>query len=277
MESRRPSSRPDFLERLTSAAGRAGAPLCIGIDPDLERIPRFLRENGDDIQATRIFCQSIIQSTAAHAAAFKFNFAFFEAMGWEGVKLLEELVAEVPSDVLTIADAKRGDIGNTARMYASAVYERMKFDSCTLSPYMGKDSIEPFLDEPGTCAFVLSRTSNPGGSDFQTLGCDGDLLYRKVATAARSWGEGKAAIVGLVVGATDTSALRDLRLQCPDTPFLIPGVGAQGGTVKDVMAAAGSGPLLINMSRSILYAGPGKDFAEAARDAARQAVSEFKG
>jgi orotidine-5'-phosphate decarboxylase len=275
MESNHPSRHPDFVQRLTTAVHRAGGPLCVGIDPDLQRIPRFLRNSHDPIGATENFCRSIIQSTSIYAAAFKFNFAFFEAMGWQGVRLLEELVASVPPEVLTIADAKRGDIGNTARMYASAVYERMKFDSCTLSPYMGRDSIEPFLEEPGTCAFVLARTSNPGGSDFQSLKCDEDLLYRRVAAAARSWGEGKAASVGLVVGATDVQALKDLRQLCPDVPFLIPGVGAQGGTVADVYAAAGSGPLLINMSRSILYAGDGENFAEAARDAARLAVSEF--
>lgn len=275
METRNSPRPHDFLTRLTTAAGRAGAPLCVGIDPDLHRIPSSLRENNDPVAATDSFCRAIIEATAPHAAAFKFNFAFFEAMGWPGVRLLEELVSIVPHDVLTIADAKRGDIGNTARMYASAIYDRMKFDSCTLSPYMGKDSVEPFLDEPGTCAFVLARTSNPGGDDFQTLTCHGDLLYRHVAGQVKAWGDQRAADVGLVVGATDLDAMRELRALCPDTPFLIPGVGAQGGTVAQVIDAAGSGPLLVNMSRSILYAGSGDDFAEAANRAAREAVDAF--
>lgn len=266
----------DFTQRLEHAFRRTNSVLCVGIDPDLERLPQRVKESGDPVDAVRIFCSEVIESTADFAAAFKFNFAFFEALGWRGAKLLEELVAIVPDGCLTIADAKRGDIGNTARMYASAIFDRMKFDACTVSPYMGRDSVEPFLEFEGTCSFVLARTSNAGGTDFQLLECGSRPLYEHVAESVHTWASNHPATAGLVVGATDVDALAELRAAHPDTPFLIPGVGAQGGSTADVMAAAGRGPMLVNSSRKILYASSGPDFARAAADAAKITAAELQ-
>jgi orotidine-5'-phosphate decarboxylase len=156
-------------------------------------------------------------------------------------------------------------------MYADAIFEQMGFDACTVSPYMGRDSVEPFLAHRGTCTFVLARTSNPGSADFQELTCDGESLYRRVARAVKSWDADAIGDAGLVVGATDIESLSALREECPAMPFLIPGVGAQGGSAGEVVRAAGGGPMLVNMSRSVLYASPEGDFAEAAARAAEEA------
>jgi orotidine-5'-phosphate decarboxylase len=266
----------DFTQRLEHAVRRTGSVLCVGIDPDLERLPPDVKKSGDAVEAVRMFCSEVIPATADFAVAFKFNFAFFEALGWRGARLLEELVAIVPDDCLTIADAKRGDIGNTARMYASAIFDRMKFDACTVSPYMGRDSVEPFLEFEGTCTFVLARTSNAGGNDLQLLECGSRPLYQHVAESVHRWASAHSATAGLVVGATDIEALAELRAAHPQTPFLIPGVGAQGGSAADVMAAAGRGPLIVNSSRKILYASSAPDFARAARTAAEATATELR-
>lgn len=269
--------RTNFLERLATAQRRADSVLCVGIDPDLERIPDAVLVGKEPHEAVLNFCREIIAATHHVACAFKFNFAFFEALGWRGFQTLELLLDEVPSEILTIADAKRGDIGNTARMYADAIFERMGFDACTISPYMGRDSVEPFLEHPGTCTFVLARTSNPGGNDFQTFDVDGQPLYQRIATSVREWAEHLPATAGLVVGASDLDALRALRREAPDMPFLIPGIGAQGGDARDVMRAASGGPIVVNSSRQILYSSTRSDFAEAAAKAASETAASLPG
>lgn len=210
----------------------------------------------------------IIESTSEHAIAFKLNFAFFEALGDEGVRVLRSVLNSIPADILSIADAKRGDTGNSASFYAKSIFDDLGFDSVTISPYMGKDSVTPFLARTGTCAFVLARTSNPGGNDFQKLPVGDELLYQYLARSAVSWSAGKPGTTGLVVGATDTGSMATLRNMLPETPFLIPGVGSQGGSAREVIDASGSGPILVNSSRAIIYSSGGRDFASAAAESA---------
>jgi orotidine-5'-phosphate decarboxylase len=214
------------------------------------------------------------------AVAYKPNVAFFEALGTHGAEALELLRQSIPHDTLFIADAKRGDIGNTSQAYAKAFYGLLKSDGLTLSPYMGKDSVEPFLEYPGTCSFVLCLTSNPSSADFQAQPLQsGEKLYEKVAKTAAQWGQGKKGEVGLVVGATQTQYLKDLRHLVPDTTFLVPGVGTQGGDLQGVLKEGrtkdGFG-ILVNVSRQILYASSENNFADAAREQARKLVKEMK-
>lgn len=262
--------KPTFRARLQSLRSSKSSVLCVGLDPDPSRLPDVLASEGTTQRAVVRFCRGIVEATADLAVAFKINFAFFEALGPGGMDVLEEVNALIPDDCLTVADAKRGDIGNSASFYARSVFDTFGFDSITVSPYMGRDSVDPFMTNPGTCAFILARTSNPGSHDFQQLMVGERPLYRIVAEQAVAWGDESAGEAGLVVGATDAADLASLRSALPDTPFLIPGVGAQGGSAEEVMRAAGTGPVLINSSRAIIYASNGADFAEAARSAAEQ-------
>lgn len=260
--------KPSFSDRLSALRASRKSVLCVGLDPDLDRLPASVLDGRTPEQAVSAFCRAIVSATSDLAVAFKINFAFFEALGPRGTDVMAEVMDAIPADVLTIADAKRGDIGNSASFYARSVFEGLGFDSITVSPYMGRDSVDPFMDRAGTCAFVLARTSNPGGRDFQQLSVDGDPLYVRIAQQVAAWGSEAAGEAGLVVGATDPADMAHLRDLLPSTPFLIPGVGAQGGSAEAVMRAAGAGPVLINSSRAILYANGGTDFAEAARRAA---------
>ena len=259
---------PPFSERLAHATADAGAPLCVGLDPDPSRLPdAFQDERAED--RVRSFCYAITESAASVAAAFKPNLAFFEALGAPGWRALADVCDRVrQTGRLLVLDGKRGDIGNTGRRYATALYDGLAGDAATVAPYMGRDSIDPFLEHAGRCAFVLVATSNPGGADFQHRVSDGLPLYRHVADAAVRAARDRAGEVGFVAGATRPERLAELREVHPDVPLLVPGVGAQGGSVADVLGANAGGPLLVNSSRSILYASPGSDFAAAARDAA---------
>jgi orotidine-5'-phosphate decarboxylase len=212
-------------------------------------------------------------ATAPHPCAFKPNLAFFEALGPSGGVILNEVVAAIPDDCVTLLDAKRGDIGHSSAAYAQALYNSYGADACTVSPYLGSDSVAPFLDHEGRCAFVLGRTSNDGAADLQeACTCDGVPLYRHVARQVADWHAEAAGTAGLVVGATAPEALAELRADAPTLPFLVPGVGAQGGSPAAVMDAAATddGPVLVNSSRSILYASEGTGYAEAAADATRE-------
>jgi orotidine-5'-phosphate decarboxylase len=266
-----------FSQKLKSAIQRTHGCLCVGLDVDLEKLPKDLPKNGEG--ALR-FCRAIIDSTSDLAVAYKPNMAFFESLGAQGFEILELLRQSVPHDVLFVADAKRGDIGNTSQAYAKAFYGILKADALTLSPYMGKDSVEPFLDYPGTCSFVLCLTSNPSSADFQTQTLQGgEKLYERVAQTAVSWGQGKKAEVGLVVGATQAQYLADLRKLVPDTTFLVPGVGAQGGDLEGVLKEGRSKDgfgVLVNVSRQVLYASNGSDFTDAAREQALKLVGQMK-
>lgn len=254
-----------FLARLRHLQQQKQSCLCVGLDPDLPRLPFHLRETYPPEEALVVFCRAIIAATAPLACAFKVNLAFFEVLGSPGWRALEAVFAAIPPDTVSIADAKRGDIGNTARCYAHSLFDHLGADAATVAPYMGRDSVEPFLQYPGKGTFVLARTSNPGANDFQEQKVDGVPLYLHVARQVARWGADTPGSAGLVVGATEAAPLLALRAACPTLPFLIPGVGAQGGTVADVLqAATPDGPVLVNSSRQLLYASAGTDFAEAA-------------
>ena len=260
-----------FSDRLRAIQQDKASAVCVGLDPDPERVPASVLEGHALPNAVRTFCYAIVDATAPFAAAFKVNLAFFEALGWQGRAVLHDVAARIPDDCLLIADAKRGDIGNSARFYARALFDDLGADACTVAPYMGRDAVLPFLERPGTAAFVLGRTSNPGAADLQeTCTCDGVPLYLHVARTVAAWSSEATATGGLVVGATAPDALAELRAACPTLPFLIPGVGAQGGDPEAVMRAAATdaGLVLVNSSRSILYASDGDDFADASATAA---------
>lgn len=261
-----------FADRLADAQAATSA-LCVGLDPDPERLPAHLLRRGDVPAAVLAFNRAVIEATADAACAYKLNFAFYEALGVDGFRVIRDTIAAVPTGRLVIADVKRGDVGHSARQYAAAVFETLRCDACTVAPYMGGDSVRPFLAYPGRAAFVLARTSNAGAADVQERLSDGVPIYRHVADLARAWDAEAAGAAGLVVGATAPAALAELRAACPTLPFLVPGVGAQGGRPDAVMRAAATpeGAVVVNASRSIIYASEGADFAAAAAQAARDA------
>ncbi len=258
----------NFTQRLLSCARQKDSWLCVGLDPHPERFPEKLK---DDANALFTFCAEIVASTAGAAAAFKLNFAFFEAAGAAGWAVLEKLLKIIPSNVITIADAKRGDIGSSSEMYARAIFERLGFDAVTVNPFMGSDSVAPFLQRPAKGAFVLCLTSNPGARDFQYFSDGKNRLYQNVIAKVNDWNQKQNC--GLVAGATQPAELRAIRAAAPNLPLLIPGVGTQGGDLKAAVlnGTDANGELaLINVSRGIIYQSRGDDFAEAAgREAER--------
>ncbi len=272
---------PDsFSRRLHRIQSEKNSAVCVGLDPVPPRFPDLLKDGRLRTDAVRAFCSSIVEATAPYACAFKPNFAFFEALGPAGLTVLDQVLTTIPDDCLVLGDAKRGDIGHSARFYAESIYDRLGLDACTVSPYLGGDSVAPFLEHEGTCTFVLTRTSNDGAADLQeACTCDGTPLYRHVAQTVDEWASGTDGEAGLVVGATAPEALAELRSDTPTLPFLIPGVGAQGGDPSAVMdaAATNDGPVLVNSSRSILYASEGADYAEAAAEATKDLRDALKG
>jgi len=255
----------DFVEKLTNTARKNESLLCVGLDPDPKLMP--------DKVGVFEFNKAIIDATADLVCAYKPNIAFYEALGNKGLDALKQTVKYVPDDIPVIVDAKRGDIGNTARAYAQALFDNFNFDATTVNPYLGFDSLEPFIQYTNKGILILCRTSNAGAADFQSLRCEteGDSrpLFEIVALKASEWNiHGN---IGLVVGATYPEELRLIRNSHPDMPLLIPGIGAQGGDLASVVRygvnAKGEGAI-INSSRGIIYASPGKDFAQAARQAA---------
>jgi orotidine-5'-phosphate decarboxylase len=251
-----------FIDKLLLAAGRNKSLLCIGLDPDPALMPKA------DLFD---FNKAIIDATADLVCAYKPNLAFYEALGIDGIKVLQKTVEYIPDFVPVIGDGKRGDIGNTAKAYAKALFETFGFDAATINPYLGYDSIKPFLEYQDKGIFVLCRTSNPGAADFQSLAdARGTPLYETVARKAREWDTQNN--IGLVVGATYPDELKAIRQLCPEMPLLIPGVGAQGGdltsAVKNGIDARGE-KAIIAVSRQVLYASKGKDFAQAARQSAQ--------
>ena len=257
----------DFKHKLHQAIEHSGGYVCVGLDPDLKRIPQAIK--GNEAQRFIQFNREIINSTSAFTAAFKLNLAFYEAYGEQGWAALKETIAAIPNGKIIIGDGKRGDIGNSARFYAQALFSQLGCDAATVNPYMGADSIEPFITDKSKGAFVLTLTSNPGAYDFQLSG-DETILFEKVAFKAKSLN--KLGNVGLVVGATKSEYFQRLRNIAPDMPFLIPGVGAQGGDLKavvnDVLKGFPGGGL-INSSRGVIYASNGEDFAAAAAAACK--------
>ncbi len=251
-----------FLDRLQAAQAQVGSCLCVGLDPDAERLPAFLRYTPPPAVFTA-YLADVVRAAAPYACAFKANSAFFEAYGSPGVAVMEEalrMVRRIAPHALIVLDGKRGDIGNTARMYAHAAYDRLGVDAMTVSPYMGRDSVTPFLDTPGRCAFVLARTSNTGAADVQERPSEGKPLYTHVVTAARQWANTTPGTLGFVVGATATEAIAETRRLAPDAPLLIPGIGTQGGDLAATLAANAGGPVLVNVGREILYGRPREQF-----------------
>ncbi|MFA0963019.1 orotidine-5'-phosphate decarboxylase [Roseivirga sp. BDSF3-8] len=242
--------------------------LCVGLDPDPDKMPPHLMDTEDPVFE---FNKAIIEATAQYCVAYKPNLAFYEAMGPRGWESLRKTLEIIPEGIFTIADAKRGDIGNTSRLYARTFFETYAFDSVTVAPYMGEDSVTPFLDFEGKWVILLALTSNKGSSDFQHILSQqsSDELYKQVLRTSTQWGNTNNLMY--VVGATQAGKLQEIRQIVPDHFLLVPGVGAQGGSLEDV-AKYGMNKycgLLVNSSRGIIYASRGSDFAVAAGDAAR--------
>ena len=268
-----------FLEKLLAAERQNHSLLCVGLDPEPERLPASLRSLPVERGIVE-FCRAIIEATAPYASVFKPNLAFFEVLGPAGLVALQEVLRAIPAHIPVIADAKRGDIGSTARNYAAALFETYGFDAATVNPYLGYDAVAPFLAYRDRGIILLCRTSNPGASDFQDLlvqEADGpaatDLrpLYQVVARRVQSWNE--AGNCALVVGATYPREMQAVRAICPDLPILVPGIGAQGGDLEAIapLAVDARGErAMISASRSILYADSGANYAEAAGKAARE-------
>lgn len=248
--------------------------LCIGLDPDLEKIPAFLRQSTE--HPVLAFHRAIIEATAPYCVAYKLNTAFYEVMGAEGWQLLEQTLKWIPDSHLKIADAKRNDVGHTAQQYARTFFHTFGFDAVTVSPWLGKDSVEPFLAYPGKWTILLGLTSNSGSKDFLQLPYGDGYLYEYLMKQAAGWASADQLM--FVVGATWPDQLQQLRKQFPDHFFLVPGVGAQGGDLSTIMQigqGSTDAALLINVSRAILYASPDQDFAETAAQKARHYAREM--
>lgn len=250
--------------------------LCVGLDTDLSLIPEFLRKEKDPIFE---FNRLIIDATAAYCVAYKPNIAFYEALGAKGWESLHKTIEYIPQSHFTIADAKRGDIGNTSGLYAKTFFDPtssgLDFDAVTVAPYMGYDSVSPFLKYTNKWTILLALTSNPGSADFQQLDVQGKRVYEKVLETSLTW-EGSDRLM-YVVGATQARELENIRRIVPEHFLLVPGVGAQGGSLKEVSRLGMNQwvGLLVNSSRSIIYAGKGKDFAELAGKEAQKIQQEM--
>lgn len=247
--------------------------LCIGLDTSLDRIPKHLLTCEDPIFE---FNKQIIDATNDLCVAYKPNLAFYESLGIKGWESLQKTLDYIPKDIFTIADAKRGDIGNTSTMYAKAFFEKMNFDSITVAPYMGKDSVQPFFVYHKKWVILLALTSNAGGKDFQLTESDGKPLYQQVLETSSEWGTDSNMMY--VVGATRAEWLSEIRKIIPNHFLLVPGVGAQGGSLEEV-AKYGMNKdcgLLVNSSRGIIYGSSEKDFAEVARVKAAELQEQMK-
>ncbi len=246
----------NFFDQLAARAHQANSLLCVGLDP-----------RADSVASLRDQCFRLIDATAEYAVAFKPNAAFFEVWGAEGWTVLRDVIAHVPADIPVILDAKRGDIADTAEAYARAIFDSLGAHAVTLSPYLGGDSIQPFIARPERGAFILCKTSNPGADEFQALEISERPLYEIVATRAKAWNTNGN--LGLVVGATDPNALRRVRAIAPDFWFLVPGIGAQGGSLEQTLSAGlrddGMG-LVVNISRAIAQAENPREQARYWRD-----------
>jgi len=265
----------DFIEKLLNSSRKNNSLLCVGLDPDPALMP--------DVEVVE-FNRQIIEATKDLVCAYKPNFAFYEALGIDGLAILEQTIRHIPTDIPVIADAKRGDISNTARKYAQALFEVFGFDATTVNPYLGHDSIEPFTKYADKGIFILCSTSNAGAADFQQLTYSKTVgqavpLFELVAMRALEWNVHQN--IGLVVGATQPEPLKLIRELCPDMPLLIPGIGAQRGDLASAVqygVDANGEKAIINASRQVLYASKGKDFPSAARIEAtklREQINRF--
>ncbi len=263
-------------QELVSLIKQKKSYLCVGLDTDVKKIPTFLLKEKDPVFE---FNKRIIDATHKYAVAYKPNIAFYEALGAKGWESLEKTLEYIPKDIFTIADAKRGDIGNTSGLYARAFFENMNFDSITVAPYMGEDSVTPFLEFKEKWAIILALTSNTGSKDFQTLttGEDQEALYIKVLKAAAQWGNDGN--IMFVVGATKAEMFSVIRKYVPNHFLLVPGVGAQGGDLGAVSKFGMNKDcgLLVNSSRGIIYASSGESFAQEAEKEAAKIQQEMQG
>lgn len=250
------------LEKLRRK-NKEGKFICVGLDTDFEKLPPHIKSLKNSVYE---FNKQIIDATVDNAAAFKINFAFYEKDGPEGMNILKKTIELIPSDIMVIGDAKRGDIGNTSEMYAKALFDYYKCDASTLHPYMGSDSIKPFLSNENKLNFILTLTSNPGAVDFEKLELkDGTPLFIKVIEKVNEWNN--ASNCGIVFGATNINELKKSIPLFKNLPILLPGIGVQGGSIEDVMNAFKENnryDLLINVSRSIIYKSNNLNFAAAA-------------
>lgn len=256
-----------YAERLQNRILATGSRLCVGLDP---------RPGDGGAAEAKEFLQRVIGETWEYAAAFKPNMAYFEALGIAGIQVLEDLLSEMPKEVPVILDAKRSDIGETQKYYAQGYFSRWNVDAVTLNPFLGYDSIEPFLDWEGKGIYLLAVTSNPGSADFQrqTL-ADGRSIFELVtALGDRAQQEGRKTDVGYVVGLTNAAGVLE---RVPDAPLLVPGLGAQGGDLASLADAGRTAPDTINVSRGILYAGDDQSFAQRAKSWAEKIASAYQG
>ena len=261
----------NFTEKLLKAAVKNNSLVCIGLDPDPALMPA---DTG-----VLDFNKAIIDATAGLVCAYKLNFAFYEALGAGGFEALKDSIDYIPHDIPIIGDAKRGDIGNTARAYATAIFDQLGCDAVTINPYLGSDSVEPFVEYKDKGVFILCRTSNPGSADFQSLRCNSSgkntSLFELVAQKAAQWN--RHGNIGLVIGATFPQELELIRQQHPDMPILIPGIGTQGGDMEKAVrygVDTSGEKAIISSSRQIIFASNGEDFATAAAYAAMQLGSK---
>jgi orotidine-5'-phosphate decarboxylase len=240
--------------------------LCVGLDTDITKIPKHLLSEHDPVFA---FNKAIIDATKDFCVSYKINTAFYEALGVKGWEAMEKTVRYIGDEHFKIADAKRGDIGNTSDQYAKAFFETLSFDAITVAPYMGEDSVRPFLQHAGKWAIVLGLTSNKGAADFELQQAGNSLLYEKVLTTVSKWGTPDNLM--FVVGATQADSFINIRKLSPHHFYLVPGVGAQGGSLKEISEKAMNSDcgILVNASRAIIYASAGEDFAEQAREVAK--------
>ncbi|MBA7706993.1 Orotidine 5'-phosphate decarboxylase [subsurface metagenome] len=267
----------NFIEKLTSIARKNNSLLCVGLDPDPKLMP--------DKVGVFEFNKAIIDATSDLVCAYKLNLAFYEVLDDEGLDALKRTTRYIPDDIPVIGDAKRGDIGNTAKAYARTIFDNLNCDATTVNPYLGFDSIEPFIQYKDRGVFILCRTSNAGALDFQSLRCETESdhrpLFELVALKAEEWN--KYGNIGLVVGATYSEELKLIRDAHPDMPLLIPGIGAQGGDLASAVrygVDAHGEKAIINSSRQIIYASGEKDFAQAARRVAsslREQINSHRG
>ena len=249
--------------------------LCVGLDTDINKIPKHLLALDNPVLQ---FNKAIIDATRDYCVSYKINTAFYEAMGVRGWQILEDTVSYIGSSHFTIADAKRGDIGNTSSQYAQAFFEALPFDAVTVAPYMGADSVKPFLQYPGKWTILLGLTSNTGASDFELQKAGNERLYEKVIRTASGWGNPDNLM--FVVGATQADEFVNIRKISPASFYLVPGVGAQGGSLKEISEKAmipGDVGLLVNASRAIIYASENENFATEAAEIARQYQVEMAG
>ncbi len=264
-------------QELFSRIKKKNSFLCVGLDTDIKKIPSHLLSSPDPVFE---FNKQIIDATAEYCVAYKPNIAFYESLGSKGFESLQRTIEYIPKDIFTIADAKRGDIGNTSELYARTFFDPsssgLDFDAVTVAPYMGEDSVKPFLNFNNKWVILLALTSNKGSNDFQLMEEKGEKLYERVIKTSQQWGN--ADNLMYVVGATHPEMFSHIRSLAPDSFFLVPGLGAQGGDLQQI-AKHGMNKqcgLLVNSSRNIIYAGKEKDFAKAAANEAKKVAEEMK-